>query len=226
MELSIRLKKIASMIDKCESVADIGTDHGYIPIYLVKNDICKKAIASDINVGPVEKAKFNVRKESLEKKIECRVGPGFKTLKPFEVNAAVIAGMGGNLIRDIIKEDMKVFKSLDYVVLQPVQNPEVLRKYIYESGFKIIDEELCFDEKKYYEIIKVKYETDYKKVDEIFYEIGENLLTKNHPLVKEYINYKISKCEKIKGFIKEETESAINRKIELENKICELRKML
>ena len=74
-------------------------------------------------------------------------------LKPKEVNSLIIAGMGGNLIRDIIEDDLGVFKSMDYAVLQPVQNPEILRKYLLEKGFIIIDEDLCKDENKYYEII-------------------------------------------------------------------------
>jgi tRNA (adenine22-N1)-methyltransferase len=178
MELSLRLKKVASLVEKCEIMADIGTDHAYIPIYLVKKGICNKAIASDINKGPVEKAKINVAFEELQNKIECRLGGGLSTVSDGEVDCAIIAGMGGNLIRDIIEEGKDVFKHLKYLVLQPVQNPEVLREYIIKSGYKILDEELCIDENKFYEIIKIKYDNNSVAMDPIFYEIGKKLIEK------------------------------------------------
>jgi tRNA (adenine22-N1)-methyltransferase len=226
MELSLRLKTIASMVDKCESVADIGTDHGYIPIYLIKNRVCKRAVASDINKGPVEKAKFNVRIEDLQDKIDCRLGGGLSTIKRGEAQGIVIAGMGGNLIRDIIEERIDIFKEAEFAILQPVQNPEVLREYIYTKGYKIIDEDLCIDENKFYEIIKIKYDNNIQAVDSIFYEIGEKLLSKNHPLVKEFVQYKIQRCEKIFHSIKDNTDLAQKRKVELKEKIKRLEELL
>ncbi|MFD3157569.1 tRNA (adenine(22)-N(1))-methyltransferase [Haloimpatiens sp. FM7330] len=226
MDISLRLKIIANMIDKSNSIADIGTDHAYIPIYLVKNGICQNAIASDINKGPVEKAKRNIRFEGLEEKIQCRLGGGLATIKPFEVDCAIIAGMGGNLIRDILEEDIEVFKHLKYAVLQPVQNPEVLRKYIYEKGFDIIDEQLCFDEGKYYEIIKMKFNNNPKDVEQIYYEIGEKLIEKKHPLLKEYLNFKKAKYEKIYSNITNKSMGALKRKEELKYKIFKLEEIL
>lgn len=226
MELSLRLKTIASMVDECECVADIGTDHGYIPIYLIKSGVCKKAIASDINKGPVEKVKFNVGIEDLQDKVDCRLGGGLSTLKKGEAQGIVIAGMGGNLIRDIIEEKIDIFKNAEFAILQPVQNPEVLREYIYAKGYKIIDEELCIDENKFYEIIKIKYDNNIQAVDTIFYEVGEKLLSKNHPLVKDYIEYKIERCEKIFNNIKDNTDLAQKRKVELREKIKRLEELL
>lgn len=226
MEISLRLKTIANMVDKCECVADIGTDHGYIPIYLVKNDICNKAIASDINKGPVEKAKFNVKLESMQDKIQCRLGGGLITIKPEEVQGIVIAGMGGNLIRDIIEEGIDVFKKAKFIVLQPVQNPEVLREYIYKKGYKIIDEELCIEDNKLYEIIKVRYDEEIQNIDSIYYEVGKTLIEKRHLLVKEYIEIKIQRYIKILKNITEESEGAKNRKAEVKNKIIKLEEMI
>ncbi|MDW8799797.1 class I SAM-dependent methyltransferase [Clostridium sp. A1-XYC3] len=226
MELSIRLETIASMVDKCECVVDVGTDHGYIPIYLVRNNICNTAIASDINKGPVEKARFNVRIEGLEDKINCRLGGGLTTINKGEVQGIVIAGMGGNLIRDIIEERKEIFKEVKFAVLQPVQNPEVLREYIYQKGYKIIDEELCIDENRFYEIIKIKYDNNPKKVDEIFYEVGKSLVDKKHSLLPKFIEEKIKKYNKILLNIKENTELADKRKKELRVKIDRLEELL
>ncbi|CAG7840098.1 SAM-dependent methyltransferase [Clostridium novyi B str. ATCC 27606] len=226
MNISLRLKTIAFLVDKCESICDIGTDHAYLPIYLIEKSLCNNAIASDINKGPVEKAKANIKKEGLSNKIICRLGAGLKTIKPNEVDAAIIAGMGGNLIRDIIEESKDVFKNLDYCILQPVQNPDILRKYIYESGYDILDEELCIDEGKYYEIIKIKYNDKYKEVDDIYYEVSKKLIDKKHPLIKDYINFKIDKYKNIVKYIKDNTELAIIRKSQLNNNIIKLEELI
>jgi tRNA (adenine22-N1)-methyltransferase len=226
MDLSLRLKKIASMVDRCERIVDVGTDHAYVPIFLIKNGVCSKAIASDINKGPVEKAKKNIKRESLEDRIECRLGGGLTTIKEGEVNAAVIAGMGGNLIRDILEESLCVFRSLDYVVLQPVQNVDVLRKYIFEKGYELVDEELCKDEDKYYEIMKVRFDNNPKTVEDIFFAISEIMLNKKHPMIDEFIKYKLNTYKKIYNNLNEETISSRKRKMELEIKIKRLGELL
>lgn len=225
MELSTRLELISSMVDKCRSIADIGTDHGYIPIYLIKKGICSSAVASDINKGPVEKASRNIQRENLQGKIQCRLGSGLSTIMVKEVEGAIIAGMGGNLIRDIILEGFDVFKELNFAILQPVQNAEVLRKFIYEKGFIIIDEELCIDENKFYEIIKIKYGNTPRILEEIYYEISPVLMAKRHPLFKDYVKYKLQRYEKILDAIKEDTELAEEKKKVVKNKIQKIEEL-
>ncbi|EOU1217087.1 SAM-dependent methyltransferase [Clostridium perfringens] len=229
MELSKRLKRIAEHVDKCESVADIGTDHGYIPIYLVKEGICKKAIASDINKGPIEKAKVNVAFEGISNKVKCLLGPGLNPLKVGEVNGVILAGMGGNLTRDILLADMDKVKKYDFIILQPAQNPEVLREFLYKNDYEIIDEDLIKDEGRFYELFKVKYNENSEKLvfeDELEYEVSPLLREKGHPLFKEFIEEKINRCETILSFIKEDTEAAKKRKSDLEEKINKLKGML
>lgn len=229
MELSKRLKRIAEHVDKCESVADIGTDHGYIPIYLVKEGICEKAIASDINKGPIEKAKINVDFEGVSAKVKCLLGPGLNPLKIGEVNGVILAGMGGNLTRDILLADMEKVKKYDFIILQPAQNPEVLREFLYKNDYEIIDEDLIKDEGRFYELFKVKYNENSEKLvldDELEYEVSSLLREKDHTLFKEFIEEKINRCETILSFIKEDTEAAKKRKIGLEEKINKLKGML
>ena len=229
MELSKRLKRIAEHVDKCESVADIGTDHGYIPIYLVKEGICKKAIASDINKGPIEKAKVNVAFEGVSNKVKCLLGPGLNPLKVGEVNGVILAGMGGNLTRDILLADMDKVKKYDFIILQPAQNPEVLGEFLYKNDYEIIDEDLIKDEGRFYELFKVKYNENSEKLafeDELEYEVSPLLREKGHPLFKEFIEEKINRCETILSFIKEDTEAAKKRKSDLEGKINKLKGML
>lgn len=228
MIISNRLKSIAELIDQSNSLVDVGTDHAYLPIYLIKEGIIKTAIASDINKGPVFKAQENIKKNKVDNFIQCRLGPGLQTVKPYEVDGAAIAGMGGNLIRDILEDNLQVVKSLQYLILQPVQNPEILREYLYQSGYDIIDEELCYDEGKYYEIIKVKFIGKDNKIEKrnINYTIGEKLIQKRHPLVGEYISFRIDKYKKIISFIKDKGESSSKRKSQLLEYIEDLEELL
>lgn len=220
MELSKRLQFIVNHIEQCECIADIGTDHGYIPIYLIKNNLCAKSIASDINKDPLDKCKLNSVIEEVWNEIDCRLGGGFSTLKPGEAQGAVIAGMGGNLIRDILEDNMEITESLNYIILQPAQNPEVLREYLYTSGYEIIEEDLCFDEGIYYELFKVRRNKDERMaLQELFYEISPRLLRTNHPLMKEYLVEKKNKYTKILGLINDSTESAKKRKEEVLEKL-------
>ena len=229
MELSKRLMKIACYVNYCEAIADIGTDHGYIPIYLVKNNKCNSAIASDINKGPIEKASTNIRFEGLSEKIKCLLGGGLKPLKVGEVNGVIIAGMGGNLIRDIILEDIEKVKLYDFLILQPAQNPEVLREFLYNNNFEILNEDLILDDGKFYELFKVKYNENAKKInvkDEISYEISSILLESNNSLVNDYIKSKIKKYENIITYIKDDTSLAKKKKDILNEKINKLKEMI
>lgn len=220
MELSKRLNWILNIMDKCDVIMDVGTDHGYIAIELIKRNLADKVIASDINKDPLNKAKLNVSLEGLSNKIELRLGGGLTPVKENEVNGVLIAGMGGNLIRDILENDVKKVKNMDYLVLQPAQNPEVLREYLYISDYEIIDEDVCFDEGKYYEVFKVKYkENNSTKLENIFYEVSPMLLNKKSDVFKDYLYEKIDKYKKVKSFIKDNTEHALSRKKELDSKI-------
>ena len=220
MELSKRLNFIIENIDNTSVLADIGTDHGYVPLLALRNELCEKAIACDINKEPLAKGKLNAILEGIDDKIEFRLGNGFEPLKINEVEEVVIAGMGGNLIRDIIQKDLNKVASCNYLVLIPAQNPEVLREYLYKNDFEVIKEDLCFDEGIYYELFKVrKSEGQATELDSIYYEISPMLLRSKHPLMKEYIDYKIDEYNRILGFITDDSESAIKRKAEVSEKI-------
>jgi tRNA (adenine22-N1)-methyltransferase len=226
MEYNERFLKIAALVDKCKVIVDVGTDHGYIPIYLVRNNICEKAIASDINEGPLKKAAMNVSVEGMADKIQCRRGSGLSTVKPLEVQGAVIAGMGGNLIKDIIEEGLPVFKQLSFAVLQPVQNPEVLRRYVLEKGYKILDEALVYSEGKFYEIMKVRYDEKPVVLTDFDYEFSSVLLNKKEPVMKEYLEYKLQRYIKINESLQEESAAAKERKKVVLDKIKELKELI
>lgn len=227
MELSKRLNWILEKVDKCETIIDVGTDHGYIPIKLIKDNIASRVIASDINKEPLEKARINASLDGVIEKVDLRLGGGLKTLKSKEVQGIIIAGMGGNLIRDILEADLDKVKDVDYLVLQPAQNPEVLREYLYTHEYEIMDEDICLDEGKYYELFKVKYErNNITKLENIFYEISPVMLKKKTETLKSYIEDKVEKNNKILNFINDDTEHAKERKKQLIKKNEMLEKFL
>ncbi|AQR93696.1 tRNA (adenine(22)-N(1))-methyltransferase [Clostridium saccharoperbutylacetonicum] len=227
MELSKRLTWIIEKVDKVQVIMDIGTDHGYIPIYLVKNNIAQKVIASDINKDPLKKAKINAALDGVSDKVDLRLGGGLQPLKNNEAQAVIIAGMGGNLIRDILENDFDKVKKLEYLILQPAQNPEVLREYLYTNDYEILDEDICLDDNKYYELFKVRYKKgDYISLENLFYEISPLMLNKKLPLLKAYIESKIEKNKKVIEFITDNTEHAIMRRNELKDKNEKLEKIL
>lgn len=227
MELSKRLKKITDNMEKVDVIADIGTDHGYIPIYCIKEGLCNKAIAIDINKEPLDKAKLNSVLEGVDTSIEFRLGGGLSKLKMGEANIAVIAGMGGNQIRDILEEHLEVAEAMEYLILVPAQNPEILREYLYTNNYEVIVEDLCEEEGVYYEIFKVRVKNGEKTVlDSIYYEVSPMLLRQKHPLMKEYLEHKLELNERILGFITDETPLAITRKEGVLEKIKVLKSII
>lgn len=189
MQLSKRLQSIADLVPANSKVADIGTDHGYIPIYLMRTQRANYCIASDINKGPLESAKRNMAKYQV-KNIETRQGSGLQTItKDDQLDAFIIAGMGGYLIHDILKKDLDLVKGMKRIILQPQNNIPELRRYIHQIGFKIEQEVFLEEEGKYYNIIvaipgQEKYEEAYE------YVYGKYLLEHLTPLYKSWLIYK------------------------------------
>lgn len=188
MDLSERLKAIADFVKKNSIVGDIGTDHGYIPIYLIEEGISKRVIASDISRGSLEKAVENVEHAGLKDKIFCRLGNGLDTIKPYEIDTVIIAGMGGILIKEILDSRKDVRDSINNFILQANIATDELRRYLIENGFEIVDEVLVKDSDKYYEIIQARKGVN-PEYD--FYKIGDKLIENRDPLLREFIEHKL-----------------------------------
>lgn len=196
MKLTPRLLEIAKMVDKNSIVADIGTDHGYIPVYLIENKISKKVIACDINKAPLQSAIDYINNKKLQNKIDTRLGNGLSPLNENEVDTVIIAGMGGILIQNILEENKNIAKKAEKFILQPMVASSELRKYLYDNNYKITDEKLAREDNRYYEIIVAKKGQE-KVKDEIYYEIGKKLVEKNDPLLKSFLEKKINKNKSI-----------------------------
>lgn len=219
MKLTDRLLKIASLVTKGKKVADIGTDHGYIPVYLLNKGDIDYAILADVNKGPLENAKKEVRHNGLMDKVDLRLGSGIEVLEKNEVDEVIIAGMGGILISELLEAKKEVAHSLDKLILQPMQAQNELRKYLLNNGYEIIDEVLVKEDFRLYEIIIAKYTSKNTQVeDEIFYEVGKKLIENKDPLLNEFIDKKIFMYNSIIKKIEDKTGENINKKIK-ESKI-------
>ena len=148
MELSKRLQAVADLVTEGASVADVGTDHGYIPIYLIEHNIAGKVIALDINRGPLERARMHVVGHGLKGKIETRLSDGLEKVLPGEVDTMIAAGMGGGLVIKILTEGYPVVESLDTMILQPQSEIPHFRTFLMDEGYLLLDENIIYEEGK------------------------------------------------------------------------------
>ena len=186
MELSKRLYAVAGLVTEGASVADIGTDHGYVPIYLVKNNIASKVIAMDINRGPLERARMHIIGHGLKGKIETRLSDGLKEIEPFEVEGMIAAGMGGGLVIKILEDSKEVVETLKFAVLQPQSEISKVRKYLHKQGLVIIDEDMVEEDGKFYPMMKVVH-GEPEEYEEYEYIYGKKLLEKKHPVLQKFL---------------------------------------
>lgn len=160
-------------------LADIGTDHGYLPIYLLQSGKIARAVLSDINEGPLAKAKENVKKYGFCEKAEFFLSDGAKNLESIQITDYAICGMGGELIASIIDSAPQLKDEKISLILQPMSKPEALRKYLFENGFSIDNEFYVTDEGKHYVCILAHFcglEKNFSDADVYF---GEEKFFKN-----------------------------------------------
>lgn len=173
IKLDTRLKMAAEEVRQGKKVADIGTDHAYLPAYLIENRICPSAIAADIGKGPLENAKKVVSTSSLlSEKIELRLSDGLEKISPDEADDIVIAGMGGILISEILTKADWVKSKDKRLILQPMSHAEDVRRYLCENGFEIIKEKASTDGKHNYIVIVAEFRNKPNDKTEAFYYKG------------------------------------------------------
>jgi len=197
MKLSSRLGAIAENIPKCRILSDIGTDHAFIPIYAVENGLCERALAADLRKGPLEMAEVNIRKHGLGSSVEIRLGNGLEPIRPEECDVIVIAGMGGQLIRDILSSAPEKARHASVLLLQANNAVDALRKWLYENGYDIMEEKLVNDAGKLYCLIKAKWTGIPVIKDESDYYIGERIFEGNETLLGPYLRKKLKELEVI-----------------------------
>ncbi|QSX08880.1 SAM-dependent methyltransferase [Alkalibacter rhizosphaerae] len=185
MKLTDRLQQVANYVKPGSVVADIGTDHGYLAVYLIKNNISPYVYASDVNQGPLNSAREQVRQQGLVHRIGLALSHGADRLKDHAIDQVVIAGMGGGLIAEIIENDLPFFQRVDSMILQPMTGQHDLRRYLLEKGFVIVDEDLAKEKHRLYQILLVTHGKDQKleKWSNEELRLGKRILEKGHPLL-------------------------------------------
>ena len=193
VKISNRLTTAAALVTQGYTLADVGTDHGYIPIYLLQQKKIPSAIAMDINEGPLERAKEHIALYGLQAYIQTRLSDGVAALKPGEVEAVLIAGMGGGLVMHILKDGEKVCQSAKELILQPQSEIERVREFLREKGYTILAEDMVYEDGKFYPMMKVQYQgenenaqkaSEVLKLSDLY---GGLLLQNRHPVLKTFL---------------------------------------
>ena len=220
MELSKRLQAVADLVTEGASVADIGTDHGYIPIYLVEKHIAKKVIALDINRGPLERARMHIVGHGLKGKIETRLSDGLEKVEPGEVDTMIAAGMGGGLVIKILMEGHEVVQTLDTMILQPQSEIERVRRFLQKQHLKIIEEDMVEEDGKFYPMMKVVH-AEPEVYSQCEYIYGKKLLEDRHPVLKKYLDREMAVKESVfhQLFRHQNSVSALERMEEVKKEI-------
>jgi tRNA (adenine22-N1)-methyltransferase len=188
---------LVDLLPKSDIIADIGTDHAYLPIYLISSGQIKYALACDIRLGPLQAAVKNIRKYGLEDCIELLHGPGLVPLNGRICDTIVIAGMGGLMIRQILEEGSEYVKAVKNIILQPMDHHPELRKFLHENGYLVLDE-VTIDEGHltYLGILCTYGEGETESIEELQYLTGWVLGKKGGEDAIRYYNRLIKKVSK------------------------------
>lgn len=193
MELSKRLAAVAAMVTPGSVVADVGCDHGYVSIYLVESQTIPKAIAMDVNRGPLEKAKEHIATHALSDYIDTRLSDGIAALSPGEADCLLCAGMGGRLIQRILTEGRDKLTSIQELILQPQSEIRQVRRFLRESGYIIVAENIIAEDGKFYPVMKaVRSQKEIMPEDGILQEVwdqyGKLLLEAQNTVLLDMLN--------------------------------------
>ena len=197
LKISKRLSTAASYVRDGAVIADVGTDHAYIPIYLTQIGRVSKAIATDINEGPILRAKENISAFGFQDKIEAYIADGLDGIENKAPNDVIICGMGGELIAEIIDKCDYVKNESVRLILQPMTSILELRTYL-KNGFLIFDESVVFEDGKYYQIICAKYDGNQHSYNEVELELGKINIQNRTSTFLDMLDFTISKKKKIK----------------------------
>lgn len=168
------------------TLADIGTDHGLLPAFLIKSGVIDRAVATDVNPGPLRAAAANQARLGVSQYIEMRLGDGLLTINPGEAECCVIAGMGGMTIIGILEQSQEIAKSFNQLLLSPERDAPALRQYLHANGFTIAGESMVYEKRQFYNIIDAVQgqEPPYGRLGYLF---GQRLLDCGDIILKRFL---------------------------------------
>lgn len=230
IKISKRLSHLADMVSKDVVLADVGTDHGYIPIYLLQTGKIKQAFAMDIGKGPLLRAKEHIEACGLGDYITTRLSDGVAALKLKEADSILIAGMGGGVILHILQEGEEIITSAKELILQPQSEISKVREYLHQKGYVVDKEDMVFEDGKYYPMMHIVFEGGSPNEDmmssfnedlPIVYRYGAGLLKDRNKVLHQYLKHTIHQYEQILEELlkQEQTDAIVTRKEQIEEEL-------
>ncbi len=222
MKLSRRLETIVSMVPACSCAADVGTDHGFVPIRLLELKKAGRAIAMDVRKGPLERAQEHIEQFRMGDRIETRLSDGLKKLAPGEADAVVIAGMGGELMLRILREGGHVRGSVRHWILSPQSELTLFRHGLEELGLAIKEETMVEEDGKYYTVMLAEpgamhYEEEYR------YRYGDCLIRQGSGVLLELLKKEAAQHRSIlEQLASQDKDGARARYLELQKELNEI----
>ena len=198
IRISKRLAALAALVSQGNILADIGCDHGYLPIYLILQRRIPRAIAMDVRPGPLSRARENIGAYGLLDYIEVRRSDGLEALAAGEAQTVVIAGMGGPLMEKILREGAQKLASIRELILQPQSDVGHFRRFLQELPFTVADEEMVREDGKFYPMMRLRPRRpgdDREDWTDAEYRYGRYLLRARHPLLGEYLRREKEKLD-------------------------------
>lgn len=226
-KLSKRLQTVAAYVPQNAVVADIGSDHAYLPCYLVHQGIVQKAIAGEVVKGPYESACKEVRTEQLQDKITVRLADGMEAVEHEDgVTAVTIAGMGGPLIASILNKDLTRLQTVERLILQPNIHAMAIRVWAKQNGWKVIDEAILKEDRKIYEVLVLERGTENLTEAELL--VGPYLMREKNDVFVEKWTGEVKQWQQILASIAEveQTEAIQEKQKELHAKIAIVKDVL
>ncbi len=226
MNLSSRLDAVAGYIPQGSTVADIGTDHLQLPVYLINSGLCRSVIASELNRLPYRQAENLATFHRLTDKIQVRLGDGLKVLSPGEAQVIVIAGIGGNAIIKMLSGSPKALETIQRLILQPMTGAGYLRLWLVQNGWRIGDETITEEKGRLYCVIMAEHGRENAQ-DKFIIEIGPRLAEKNNPLADKYFWKLYTDCQKLADKLSGAASPAAEEKaLEVKKKLTRIKEVL
>ncbi len=199
VSLSPRLLMAAQLLGEHNTVADVGTDHGRLAISLIQKGYAKKVIATDIAIDPLDRAKSFIGYCKMSDRIETRLGGGLSPIAQNEVDAIAICGMGGELIRDILDACETKLMGAKRIVMQPMRGVEELREYLYNNGYRIIEDRIVKEGERYYQVFSAEIGEESPAPEnwpKAFFALGMRAFERRDELFSELVRHMLAQHEK------------------------------
>lgn len=233
MELSQRLSAVARYAPKGSVVADIGSDHAFLPIYLIKTGKSPRAIVGELNPGPLAVAEKNVREAGVSDRVDLRLGDGLSVIENGEADTVCISGMGGTLIVSILEAGKERLRSVRTLILQPNVAAKNVRKWLYDNGWELTGETILREDGIIYEVLcaipgdpQAPYRSERWSLDQWF-EIGPFLWRQSSPIFKEKWERELEQAERaLKGLAQAKSKEAEIRKKTFEERVQWIKEVL